>query len=406
MSRTLNKLTARTVESASYNGKDQKLFDGGGLYLLVIKSGKYWRLKYRYSNKEKNLALGVYPLISLAEARKLRDENRKLLAQGLDPTAHKKAKIRQRDITESNTFKAIALEWHKEVHSHKVVKSHAKGNLDRLTKYVFPKLGHFPITEITAPQLLAVLRELEKRGILETVSRVKSLCSQVFRYAISTERATRDPASDLKGALKTPEEKHHPAIIDPKEIGQLLRAIESYKGHPSTSIALRLAPLLFVRPGELRQALWKDFDLDAGIWNYTPSKNGLPFEFPLPRQAIQLLKEQKVISGNSKYIFPSVRSNHRPMSNNTVNGALHSLNYGGKMTAHGFRAMARTVLAERLNFAPEYIEQQLGHQVKDSLGRSYNRTTYFKQRKEMMQAWADYLDGLKAGKDNVIRLVA
>jgi integrase len=308
MSRILHKLSAKGIESVSHDGKDFKLFDGGGLFLHVQKSGKYWRLKYRYTGKEKILSLGVYPEVTLSEARKKKNEAREILSKGIDPKEFKETKLRKQISTASNTFQAIALEWYKEFYQHKVTKGHAKSNLDRLEKYIFPQLGNRPISEITAPELLAVLKVLEKKGILETALRVKSLCGQIFRYAIATARASRDPASDLKGVLRTPEEKHHPAIIDPKEIGQLLEALDCYSGYPSTCSALRLAPLLFVRPGELRQAKWKDFDLDSAIWNYQPSKGGLPFEFPLSTQAIQILKEHFYITGDGEYVFPSVRS--------------------------------------------------------------------------------------------------
>jgi len=403
MSRTTNKLSATKVKALKFEGKNKKVFDGGGLYIHVQKSGKYWRLKYRYCQKEKTLALGVYPLVSLAEARELRTKYKKTIAEGLDPIVVKKAKIKQFDLNARNTFKAVALEWHREVCSHNVSKNHAKTCLDRLNKYIFPKIGDIPIGQISAPELLTVLRELEKKGILETVKRVRSICSQVFRYAIITSKATRDPAADLKGALKTPKENHHPAITNPDEISKLLSAIDSYNGHATACNALKIAPLLFVRPGELRQAKWKDFDLEKGIWSYQPNKGGLPFDFPLSWQAIEILKEQKHVSHNSEYVFPSTRNNFRPMSNNTMNAALCTLGFKGRMTPHGFRAMARTVLAERLNFKAEYIEQQLAHNVRDSLGRAYNRTTFFEQRKKMMQAWADYLDGLRLKKsDNLI----
>ncbi len=404
MAQALNKLTVKGLESSSHKGKDFKLSDGGGLYLLVQKSGKYWRQKYRIDGKEKVLALGVYPQVGLAEARKKRDEHRKVISEGIDPKAKKESDVRAQQRLSSNTFKAIALEWYSDLYSQKVSKGHAKTTHDRLIKYIFPKLGDCPIAEISAPDLLAVLRELENKGILETASRVRNICTQVFRYAIATERASRNPAEDLKGILKTPKEKHLPAITDPKEIAELLRVIEYHSGHSCSTTALKLAPYLFVRPGELRQAEWKDFDLEKAIWHYKPSKNGLPFEYPLSRQVVQILKEHHHITGDSKYLFHSVRTKSRPMSDATLTVALHRLGYKDKMSVHGFRAMARTVLAERLNFKDEYIEQQLGHNVRDSLGRAYNRTTYFEQRKEMMQAWADYLDGLREGESNVVPL--
>ena len=395
MARTLNNLTDRQIKASAYKGNDQKLFDGGGLYLLINKGGKYWRFKYRHLGKEKLSALGVYPQVSLADARKKRDELKKQISDGLDPNSHKKEVQRKKTVESNNTFQSLALEWYEEIHSHDVSHDHARKNLERLQKYIFPKLGDSPINEIKPSDLLQILRELEKRGILETVSRVKNLCGQVFRYAITTERAERDITADLKGALKTPKENHHPAITDPIEAGQLLRVIDTYSGHISTFTALKLAPYVFVRPGELRQMKWEDLDLELGIWKYKPSKNGLPFDYPLANQVLKILKEHQYLSGKSPYVFPSVKSNFRPMSNGTLSSALIRLEYKGKMTVHGFRALARTILAEKLNFKPEYIEQQLGHNVRDALGRAYNRTTYFEQRKEMMQKWADYLDELR-----------
>lgn len=401
MSRAINKLTATKVKNLKYEGKNKKVFDGAGLYLHVQKSGKYWRMKYRFERKEDLLAFGVYPEVSLAEARELRSKYRKIIAQGLDPKAKKKAEIREFNLNAKNTFKAVALEWLNEVQSSKVSKGHLGTCRYRLEKYIFPKIAEIPIAEITAPELLKILREIEDRGKGETASRTRIVCSQVFRYAIITERATRDPAGDLKDALKAVKPEHHPAITEPDEIKKLLKAIDSYGGHATACNALKIAPLLFVRPGELRQAKWKEFDLEQGIWNYTPSKGGRPFESYLSWQAIEILKEQKQVSYNSEYVFPSSRDNYRPMSNNTMNAALASMGYAGKMTPHGFRAMARTVLAERLNFDPRYIELQLAHSVKDANGRAYNRTTFNKQRKEMMQAWANYLDGLRTEKDNL-----
>ncbi|MBP9838905.1 MAG: integrase arm-type DNA-binding domain-containing protein, partial [Proteobacteria bacterium] len=313
MAGAINKLTVKGIDSIKHDGKDVKLFDGAGLYLHIQKSGKYWRLKYRFQEKEKTLALGVYPQVSLAEVREKREQSKKLIAQGIDPILDKKQKIRSYTINQENTFKALAIEWLEQVHNKKVCESHAERNYDRFEKYIFPKLGDFPITEITPLFLLKVLRELEQRGILETVQRVKSLCSQVFRYAIVTGRAERNPAEDLKGVLKTPEEKHHPAITNPDEIKLLLRAIDGYAGQSTTRAALRLAPYLFVRPGELRQMKWKDIDLDSAIWNYAPSKNGLPFKFPLSRQVVEILLEQYNISHNSEYVFPSPASRLRPM---------------------------------------------------------------------------------------------
>jgi integrase len=400
MKTATNKLSSRQIEAFKYTEKPVKLFDGGGLFLHVTKTGKYWRLKYRHLGKEKVLSIGPFPMVSLQAARKRRDESRRLLQQGVDPFAHKRAEVRQRGISEANTFEKIAYEWYEQVHKHKVTLGHSKRNLERLQKYVFPKIGNYPINEITPPILLEVLRELENRGIIETAQRVKSLCSQVFRYGVATMRAQRDPAADLKGILRTSPEKHLPAITDPKEIGPLLRAIDAYPGHPSVCNALKLAPYLFCRPNELRQMKWGDLDLEDKIWNYQPSKGGLPLQTQLPFQAVEILTEQRHLSSSSVFVFPSIRTLARPISNGTLSAALARLDYRGTMTVHGFRAMARTILAERLAFPVEVIEMQLGHNVKDTLGRAYNRTTFLKQRGEMLQTWADYLDGLREGNQN------
>lgn len=289
----------------------------------------------------------------------------------------------------------LAIEWRDEVHSHKVSKSHAERSLRRLELYAFPYIGSRPIAEITASEVLAFLRIIERKGKIETAHRVKTLFGQVFRYGIQTGRAERDVNADLKDTLKPAKPKHHAAIIDPKEISVLLNNIDSYDGHFSTCNALKINPILFVRPVELRSMKWEDLDLKKAEWDDKPAKKGLPFIFPLPRQAVEILRLLESVTGTGTYVFPAATSASKPMSNNTINVALKNLEYKDKMTAHGFRAMARTVLAEHLNYPPEIIEQQLAHAVKDANGRGYKRTTFLKQRKEMMQAWADYLDGLR-----------
>jgi integrase len=403
MKNQLNKLTTRQIQSAKAE-KSIKLFDGGGLFLLIQQGRKYWRLKYRYGNKERSLALGVYPEVSLADARIQRDKARDLISKGIDPNSHRRAQRYEQIISTNNTFKAISVEWHDSVHTHSVIADHASKNLRRIELYLYPKLAHRPINEITSRELLEVIRDIEKRGIVETANRTLGLCKQIWTYALRTGRVDRNIATELTGTIQPAKEKHLPSIIDPKEVAPLLRAIDSYQGHTSAMSALKLAPLLFVRPNELRFAEWKDFDLDAGVWDFKPSKGGLPFKFPLSTQAIEILKEQYNVSGHIKYVFPSIRTWSKPISNNTLNSALNTLGYKDKITPHGFRAMARTILAEHLNFPAEIIEQQLGHIVKDSNGRAYNRTTFFEQRKKMMQAWGDYLDGLKDGVDNVVSL--
>ncbi len=400
-------LTAKQVESAKTKGKDVKLFDGGGLFLLVKKSGgRWWRLKYRITGKEKLLSLGTYPEVKLADARQKRDEARKLLRDGIDPSAHRQSTKAARQFAADHTFETIAREWHKSVHAPKVSPQRAKTSERRLEMYAFPLFGSKPITEIEAADILVAVRRVEEIGQLETAHRIKIICGQVFRFAISMGLAKHDPTGNLRGLLKPVIVEHYPAITDPDEIGKLLRSIDAYDGKPVTCAALRMAPLLFVRPGELRQARWADFDLEAAEWNFQPSKNGEPMVTPLPRQAMAILREMEPLSkGQSEYVFPSERSAKKPMSENTITGALIQLGYEGKMSGHGFRAMARTVLAERLNFPPEYIEQQLAHTVRDSMGRAYNRTQHLEQRRQMLQKWADYLDGLRQDKaDNIIPL--
>lgn len=399
MPRTTKPLTTAEVKSALFTGKPRKLFDGGGLHLLVTKSGKYWRLKYSFAGREKLLALGKYPDVTLSVAREATQDARRLLAKGIDPSAEKKkrkAEEKEKNAA-TNTFRAMAEIWWQTVHSKRVSASQAERNRRRLEMYLYPYIGDKPVSEVSASDLLDALKYQERRGRIETAYRARTLAGQVLRYAVLTGKAGRDVAADLRGALATRQVKHHPALVNPTDLPPLLRAIEGYGGQPSTWAALRLAPILFVRPGELRQAVWGDFDLPAGEWNYCPSKGGAPMITPLPRQAVEILREQHALTGPDGYVFPSMRGKGRPMSENTINGALHQLGYAGVMTAHGFRATARTVLVERLEFPVEPVEMQLGHAVRDSNGRAYNRTTFLEQRRVMLQAWADYLDELREG---------
>lgn len=404
-------LTDSKIRTAKPQDKPYKLADAGGLFLLVTpQGGRYWRLKYRHAGKEKLLALGVYPAVTLADARAKRDQAKALLAGGRDPShARKQAKLAA-SVAAANSLEAVAREWFEQKHRPEVVPEHAERNLRRLEQHLFPALGFRPIGEVTPAELLATLQAIEHKGNIETARRVRTLAGQIFRYAIPSGRASRDIAADLKDALKTPQAKHHAAITDPSRIGDLLRAIHAYAGRGAgVSHALRLAPLLFVRPGELRQAEWADFRLDDGEWDYKPSKGALPMIVPLPRQALELLRELHALTGTGRYLFPSARSVKRPMSNMTLNAAMATMGFEGEMTAHGFRAMARTLLAERLDFPIEVIEMQLAHAVKDANGRAYNRTTYLEQRRRMLQAWADYLEGLRTGEtpatpENVIPL--
>lgn len=398
-----NKLTDAKASKAKPRPKSYRLADGEGMYLQVMPDGaRYWRLAYRFAGKQKTLALGVYPDTGLATAREKRQDARNLIAQGVDPGEAKQAKKRQEVTTSADTFEAVAREWWDRKHRTEVVETHADRNLRRLELYLFPAIGKRAIGEITSGELLAALQRVEDRGTLETAHRVRTLAGQIFRYAIPSGRANRDIAADLRDSLQTPSKGHHAALTDPAAIAPLLRAIDGYVGQGFVvAAALRLAPLLFVRPGELRQAQWADFRLDASEWDYKPSKGGLPMVFPLSRQAVAILRELHPLTGNNRYLFPSARSsrqNPRPISDMTLNAALDRLGFRHQMTMHGFRAMARTVLAERLEFAPEIIEMQLAHAVKDANGRAYNRTTFLEQRRRMMQVWADYLDGLKTGK--------
>ena len=402
-----DKLTDTAIKQAKPRDKAYKIFDGGGLFLLVNKNGsKYWRLKYRINDKEKLLALGVYPLISLKEAREKRFEAKKKIAQGIDPNDHKKAEKRaQREIAD-NSFEAVGYEWleKKRLSWSKV---HASKVEWMLTSNLFPWLGKRPIAEIDPPELLATLRRIESRGALETAKRVKQVAGQVFRYAVATGRANRDPSQDLKEALATPVKSHHAAVTEPKEVGPLLLVLDGYQGSPIVRAALKLAPLTFVRPGELRHAEWTEFDIDAAEWKIPGHKMKAKVDHivPLSTQAIDALREIYPLTGAGPYVFPSARSTRRPMSNNAVLGAFRRLDIPKEqMTGHGFRAMARTILDEVLGYRVDWIEHQLAHAVKDVHGRAYNRTAHLDKRREMMQGWADYLDQLRlqANSTNVI----
>jgi integrase len=386
------------VRNAKPQGKEFKLFDGDGLFLLVTPSGgKLWRFKYRFAGKEKLLTFGTYPEISLVDARQQKEDARKLIANGVDPGDIKKAQ-RAANVTETETFEVIAREWHSKF-SGSWSATHAETTLNRLKLDVFPVMGARPIAEIKAPELLAMLRRIESRGALETAHRVRTICGQIFRYALATGRAERDPAADLKGALPPYKKGHLAAITDPKEVAPLLRAIDGYSGSFVVKCALQLAPLFFVRPGELRKAEWSEVDLDAAEWNIPAERMKMKVAHlvPLSEQAIKILVELKALTGNSRYLFPSGRSFARPMSDNAINAALRRMGFDkDEMTGHGFRAMARTILDEVLQIRPDYIEHQLAHAVRDPNGRAYNRTAHVAERRKMMQIWADYLDGLKA----------
>jgi integrase len=393
-------LTDVTIRKAKPADKSQRLFDGGGMYLeLSPAGGKWWRLKYRYGGKEKRLSLGTYPDTGLADAREKRDAARKLLAAGVDPGEQRKAVKAAGEERAANSFEVIAREWHAK-QSATWVELHASRIMLRMENDVFPWLGSRPIADVTAKELLVTVNRIVDRGAVESAHRVLQNCGQVLRYAIATGRAERNPAADLHGALPPVKQTHHAAIIEPNAIGGLLRAMDAYSGSLVTKCALRLAPLVFVRPGELRQAEWTEFDLDAAQWNIPAEKMKMrePHLVPLAPQAVAILRELHALTGRGRYVFPSARSPQRPMSNNAVLSALRRMGYGtDEMSGHGFRAMARTVLDEVLHFRPDYIEHQLAHAVKDPNGRAYNRTAHLAERRKMMAGWADYLDTLKVG---------
>lgn len=392
-------LSDTAVRNAKAQKKPYKLADEKGMYLLVNKAGKYWRFDYRFEGKRKTLALGVYPDVTLKEAREKRDESRKLIAQGIEPSAQKKAT----KAAESETFEAIAREWFIKFQPSWVA-SHADRIIRRLERDIFPWIGTRPIREVSAPELLAVLRRTEERGALETAHRTLQNCGRIFRYAIATGRADRDISADLKGALPPAKGGHFAAVTDPKKIAELLRAIDGYEGTFPVKCALRLAPLVFVRPSELRKAEWAHIDLDAAEWRYFVTKTQTPHIVPLSTQAVEILKKLHGLTGQGRYAFPSARTRDgsRPMSDVALLAALRRMGFDkDEMSVHGFRALARTVLDEVLGFRPDFIEHQLAHAVRDPNGRAYNRTAHLPERRRMMQAWADYLDGLKRGADVV-----
>lgn len=394
-------LTETEVRNAKATEKPVKLFDGGGLYLLVNPNGgRWWRLKYRYNGKERGISLGIYPDVSLKRARALRDDARRTLAEGTDPSARRQAS----KLSQADTFKNVAEEWFG-LQANKLTALTLNKARWMLETFIFPKLGSRPINELTAPDMLAELRKIEARGTHETAHRVKQRCSQILRYAIATGRAERDVCADLRGALAPVTTRNHAAVTEPAKIGDLLRAIDGYQGQPTTAVALKLAPLVFVRPGELRSAQWSEFDLDSAEWRIPAERMKMreAHIVPLASRAVELLRELHTFTGRGKYLFPSLRSNDRPISENTLNAALRRLGYTkDEMTAHGFRAMASTCLNEQ-GFPPDVIERQLAHAERNKVRAAYNRAQRLPERRKMMQAWADYLDGLRAGV-NVVPL--
>lgn len=392
-------LTDIAIRTAKPGAKPAKLFDERGLFLLVTPAGgKWWRLKYRFEAKEKLLSLGTYPDVSLKEARERRDAARKLLADGIDPSLSRKAHKAARVLATANSFEIVAREWYAQQATN-WVEAHGSRIIRRLERDIFPHIGSRPIADIAGPELLDVIRRIEKRGAVETAHRALSNCGQIFRYAIVTGRALRDIAADLRGALPPTKGEHLAAVTEPAQAASILRAISGYEGSPIVSCALRLAPMVFVRPGELRTAEWSHIDLDAAEWRYVVSKTQTPHIVPLSTQAVAVLREIHAHTGTGRYVFPSARTAARPMSDNAILAALRRMGIAKEeMTGHGFRAMARTILDEVLNVRPDLIEHQLAHAVKDPNGRAYNRTAHLPERRKMMQQWSDYLEQLRLGR--------
>jgi integrase len=394
-------LTDVQARNAKPKETQYKITDSLGMYLLVTPAGgKRWVLKYRFGGKEKSLALGMYPDVTIAEARKRRDEAREELAAGIDPSEVKKADKRAAKVAALNTFRAVALEW-LDAWGQTVTPASLTKKRNLFANDVFPKIGGRPIAEIDAPEIIEVLRGVDGRGVRYTANRLTGDIARVFKYGVQVGVCKANPARELQGIIPAAEEKHHAAITDPVQVGAMLRTFNSFTGTFPVRCALYLAPMLFVRPGELRKAEWSQFDLDKAEWCYVASKTNTPHIVPLARQAVAILRELQLLTGNGRYVFPGARDRKRAMSENTINAALKRLGFDtqNEITGHGFRAMARTILSEdeALLFDPEYIERQLAHKTKTANGEAYDRAKYLKQRRAMMQRWADYLDQLKAG---------
>jgi integrase len=400
-------LTHIGITHAKPGEKPYKLTDADGLYLVVQPNGsKLWRMNYRHGDRQRTLYFGAWPALSIAAARVKRDEARSLLAQGVDPAAEKKAAQLAEKAAAANTFKAVAEEWVAKIER----EGRAPVTLDKvrwLLGMAHPLIGHLPVSRVTPQEALAVLRKVEATGRYESARRMRSVLSRVFRYAIATARADRDVASDLRGALTTPKVTHLAAITSERETGALLRAIDGYTGHEVTAIALRLSPHLFVRPGELRRAEWTEIDPQSAIWSLPADKTKMrrPHRVPLSRQVLAELERLYRLTGHGRYLFPSFRSPRHSMSENTINAALRRLGYSqSEMTAHGFRAMAATLLNEMGIWNPDAIERQLAHLDTSAVRRAYTRGEYWDERVRMMQHWSDYLDGLRA-RAGVAKLV-
>lgn len=391
------KIAAVALRHIKPSDKTQMVSDGYGLFLVVMPVGsKYWRYRFRFAGKQKQLALGVFPDITLSEARKLHREAYNLVADGIDPTEERREEKQAQLKAAGNYFEAVAREW-LDVHMSDKTADHMR-RAERLLLKDLAGLAKRPIDTINAPELLAELRKIEKRGVIDTARRARQIASQLFRYAIATGRAERNIANDLVGTLKTVPTKNRTAITDPELLGKLLRHMDDSTSGVVVKTAMRLTPMLFQRPGEIRAMEWSEIDFSTKCWEIPAEKMKMrrPHIVPLPKQAIELLKEIRVYTGHGKYVFPSVRGSSRCLSENGVRMALRDMGYCNEtVTPHGFRATARTLLDEVLDFRVDWIEHQLAHAVKDANGRAYNRTSFLKQRAEMMQAWADYLDQLK-----------
>ena len=390
--------------STKHSGKaaGDKYTDGGGMYLLVTAAGKYWRMNYRFNEKRKTLALGIYPTVTLAEARKRREKAREQLSKSIDPSAAKREEKQFKADLAANTFELVARAWLKKTAITR--KEITQNRITTLLEHdIFPFIGSVPINTLGPRDVLnKALRKIEARGSVDTAHRAKQICGRVFRYGVAVGLAERDVTSDLRGALAEIPKSHFAAITEPKQAGELMRSIYGYTGHPTTVGAMKLAPLLFVRPGELRKAEWEEIDLDGEEWRIPGEKMkmGVDHIVPLSTQALDILRSLYTVTGHGRYVFSSLRSDERPMSENTLNAALRGMGYSKDIhTAHGFRAMARTILDEVLNERVDHIEHQLAHTVKDPNGRAYNRTAHLPARKKMMQRWADYLDKLRTGAE-------
>lgn len=402
-------LTDTFIRQIKHSGAmaGDKHTDGQGMFLLVNKAGKYWRLSYRFAGKQKTLALGVYPEVSLAHARKKREQARELLAAGTDPGQAKREEKQALVVAAGHTFEVIARQW-----LVKEAPTRSASTTDKVTGWlehdVFPFIGKLPIDSVKPRDILFTVQKMETRGAVDSAHRVKQVCGQVFRFAVALGLVERDVTADLRGALSAPVKSNYAAITDPKQVGALMRSIFDYHGHPAAVAALKLAPMLFVRPGELRAAEWAEVDLDAAEWRIPAGKMKMKVEHlvPLSAQAVKILRDLHGVTGGGKFVFPSLRTSQACMSENTINAALRGMGYAKEvMTGHGFRAMARTIMDEVLGERVDLIEHQLAHAVRDANGRAYNRTAHLPARRLMMQRWADYLDELRVGV-NVVQLRA